>query len=718
MDVKSKFKYLGKRSLVITWFDLALWISLMLFLLKLEAASGVRAAAMCIGAAFALTAVVSFGPIRKLLCGAGCAFTIGYVFIAACICGRFTPDLKSYVWHDDAPMYYYFAKQGTEMFLQGGMYGWNSTLLGGYPAFLDQNFNMALFAWPLMLLFGGTIGVNLFVFLTIMAYPLLSYLCIRTWFPGRKDVAVWGLYFAFIFLHTFFWDFLGNCTFNRMLGIDLYIVNLALAKRFLVKKPLSSFCLLLGLALSGYAHASFFMLALLTLFMLVLLSPHRKSNLGRAMVVIMLLLLCILPYGWQMLRYHAYYVANQDRYSPPPLAGDWHSIIPAAFNSIMRNWFFTNVGECDPSFFALCFLPLWVWVLFTGDNREIKMLISLYLVLSFVIAAGLDIVHASIVRMTFALPILCAMLLALVGAGKLGDGGLSRMVARGGSLFVLCAFSYCYPQACFSWTTPRLTDLKCYSSDFVARIGSLDGNLVLFEGQGGLELATESKLGRRSEKWSDDVHHGGVFAVETGKNFFSTTHDGFHPSVFRSNMITSGTYKGRFLSEYPPAEIGALLKKWGIKYLVVWSNEARGYFGRQPSYKRIWGIDTAALQRAGFEPVQWDIYEFLDADPRRVVVSSGTGEIETKDHFTKILRLKGVKKGEDAIVRMNYFPAWMARWAGGNVDVFNESGQLALRCPADGDPVVYLYFPKYKALTMLAILSLLLCFFLSRRGYV
>jgi hypothetical protein len=261
--------------------------------------------------------------------------------------------------------------------------------------------------------------------------------------------------------------------------------------------------------------------------------------------------------------------------------------------------------------------------------------------------------------------------------------------------------------------------MSSYSENFKRKIRGLKGNLILWDGQQGYNHATESKLGRRTEKWSDDVHLVGVFAMETGKDFFASGLNGWPPSVFRANSIICGTYRGKFLSEYPAQEIRVLLRKWGIRYLVLWSEEARRYFSAQrDSYKLIWKIDTRELQRRGFEPVQWEIYEFLDADPRSVVVAPGSGEIETKGYFTKILRLRGVTKGEKVTVRMNYFPAWRAFWEGHEVDLFNEDGQLALRSPADGDLVIYLYFPKYKFLTMAAILSLLLCFFLSRRGYV
>ena len=286
-------------------------------------------------------------------------------------------------------------------------------------------------------------------------------------------------------------------------------------------------------------------------------------------------------------------------------------------------------------------------------------------------------------------------------------------------LFLLLSYVSTIGPACISWSTPRLENLEHYSPSFVRKIRGLGGNLVLFEAQGGWNYATETKLRRQSEKWSDDIHFVGVVALETGKNLFSTTIDGFHPSTFRSNAVSIGTYKGRFLSEYAPQEIDALLRKWGIKYLVVWSNEARNYFGRQGSlYKRIWNIDTGELQRAGFEPVRWEVCEFLDADPRSVVVAPGSGEIETKDYFTKTLRLQGVKTGERVIVRMYYFPSWKASWEGHAVGLFNEEGQLALRSPADGNMIIRLYFPKNTLLTILAVSSLAVCFFLAKRGIV
>ncbi|MCX6355719.1 MAG: hypothetical protein NTZ78_12585 [Candidatus Aureabacteria bacterium] len=239
----------------------------------------------------------------------------------------------------------------------------------------------------------------------------------------------------------------------------------------------------------------------------------------------------------------------------------------------------------------------------------------------------------------------------------------------------------------------------------------------MFEAQGGWNYATETNPGRTSEKWSDDVHLVGVVADEAAKNFFSVNTEGFHPSLFRGNTFIDGTYKGRFLSEYPQEEIKALLRRWGIRYLVLWIEEARHYFAAQPgSYTRIWRIDSSKTQ--GFEPVQGEIYEFLQADPRSVVVFNGSGDLETRDYFSKLVRLRRVVRGEKVVVRTNYSPAWRAYQGNNEIGLFSVDGQLAFVCPKDGNTIISLYFPKYRFLIIIALVSLALCFFLSRKRRV
>lgn len=712
MNISAEFPWGRKHTFTMGGFELAVLGGFILLGLQMEMVLGAHAFLICLILTIGLSLFLLHSRIMTLLFHPVFAFMVGYVFLIACLWGRFTPSVSSYIWHDDAPMLYAATKQGLDMLRQGGVFGWDSSLLGGFPASFECNYNLSLFGAPFMLLFGDKIGFNIMVFLSIAMFPFLIYMCVRIWLPGNRISAACGIYFACVVLNGYFGDFIGNCSFNRVWGIDFYILSLIFLGAFLKSSPFAGFFLAGSLAMTCAAHLSYFVLSIFTTIIVIVLSGHKCKSLLKLVLLLAIVSMCVSPFVGELLVYRSYFGEDIDHFIPLNKEVTITSVSIALMRAVSDALF-----HPPETWFGL--MPIFLWMLIRSSNRMLRVLVAAYVFTAVIIYSGMQFTDQSFLRMLNGMAVPPVIFLSALG-GMAGDANsFFRRVVWGGILFFVIATFSLNGFAFKSWTTPRLKDIGSYSEDFKRRIGDLKGNLILFEGQGGYNHATESKLGRRSEKWSDDVHLVGVFALETGKDLFSTGIDGFHPSVFRANAITSGTYKGKFLSEYPVEEISALLKKWGIKYLVVWSNEARSYFGHQAhSYKRIWNIDTRELQRAGFEPVQWEIYEFLDADPRSVVVASGSGEIETGDYFTKILRMYGVERGAKVIIRTNYFPAWKAFWEKHEVNLFNEDGQLALRCPADGDLVIYLHFPKYKFLTMAAILSLLMCFFLSRRGYV
>jgi uncharacterized membrane protein YfhO len=82
------------------------------------------------------------------------------------------------------------------------------------------------------------------------------------------------------------------------------------------------------------------------------------------------------------------------------------------------------------------------------------------------------------------------------------------------------------------------------------------------------------------------------------------------------------------------------------------------------------------------------------------------------DGYAKKVVLSGVEEGSRVTIRSNYFPAWKASYKGKDIPISSANGQLAFTAPASGNLTVDLKFPKYTALTIIAILALVLCWFL------
>jgi hypothetical protein len=59
------------------------------------------------------------------------------------------------------------------------------------------------------------------------------------------------------------------------------------------------------------------------------------------------------------------------------------------------------------------------------------------------------------------------------------------------------------------------------------------------------------------------------------------------------------------------------------------------------------------------------------------------------------------------VVRASYYPAWQANVAGSPVALYDSEGQLAFRAPRDGSYTVRLEYPRYGALSLIAVVALL-----------
>jgi hypothetical protein len=69
--------------------------------------------------------------------------------------------------------------------------------------------------------------------------------------------------------------------------------------------------------------------------------------------------------------------------------------------------------------------------------------------------------------------------------------------------------------------------------------------------------------------------------------------------------------------------------------------------------------------------------------------------------------LRDVGAGEPVVVRSRYYPAWRAFAAGREVPLHDIRGQLAFTTPAAGSYTVRLEYPRYRALSILALVSFL-----------
>jgi hypothetical protein len=163
--------------------------------------------------------------------------------------------------------------------------------------------------------------------------------------------------------------------------------------------------------------------------------------------------------------------------------------------------------------------------------------------------------------------------------------------------------------------------------------------------------------------------------------------------VFRGQVVGAGTYAGTAISETPADAFVAEMQRWGVRHLFVWTDASRAYLTQSGRFVERWRGDL------------WSHFELPDADSRSAVTSSGTARLHHVDFLGADVELVNATAGEAVVVRANYYPAWRASVGDHDVALFSSEGQLAFRAPASGDYVVRLEYPRYRWLSIIALMA-------------
>ena len=198
---------------------------------------------------------------------------------------------------------------------------------------------------------------------------------------------------------------------------------------------------------------------------------------------------------------------------------------------------------------------------------------------------------------------------------------------------------------------------------------------------------------RRTPRTPFDVHFEGLLPGVAGQRFYTQMWDGWIWNVFRGQVVGAGTFAGRAIELTPPEAFEAEMRRWGVKHLFVWTDASRTYLARTGSFAELW--------RGGL----WSHFELKDVDTRAVITTTGAGQLRDLSFLGGTVDLAGVASGSPVIVRANYYPAWRAYAGGREVPLYSSSGQMAFDAPDSGSYVVRLEYPRYRWLSILALLA-------------
>jgi hypothetical protein len=225
---------------------------------------------------------------------------------------------------------------------------------------------------------------------------------------------------------------------------------------------------------------------------------------------------------------------------------------------------------------------------------------------------GLTLLNSPYFGYAFVRPLhLQAVLPAVAIAAFLAQLRAPRLVLIG----LVCLLA-AYVQV-YWWQVPHVAERRDLDPALVEYVRTLDGATVLVENAFHRDM--DADLSRRTEATPFIAHAEALLAAETGKRLYAGLWDGWQWNVFRANLLAGGAFQSRSITAWPPGDLAAQLRKWGVKHAVVWSTDSTAFFSSQPMYARRWSHG------------RWTAFEFLEADPRDVAVPRGTGRLVARD---------------------------------------------------------------------------------------
>jgi len=656
------------------------------------------------------TPFVRFGQVLNWLLQPKVSLPLVLLLAIATFFIKFPPgQFGQLIFFDDYPTIYTVTLKGWEILKQGGIFGWDPRLMGGYHTVSDVSHDEIFFMLPFLPL-GPRVGFHLMIMFFYLLFPFLLYWYARLEFDRERPalLVLWiGLFTAFGFFdNLLYWGMV-----NSFIGLNLMLLNLILFALMRRGKPYADFFLILSLSLTLYAAGGFFAYSLLLLGLEFLRHLNWKM-VPRLAFVMGATFLITLTFTYHFLRFPGYFVQSDEIYNP-----SHYSMTEIATQSTKalsrladpRLWLLGKPIRYQGVFIVSIPILLslaWSWVCGTRARRVDSTMpslantgvqisgmvipVTLVMLVSLLVSPSVDMFVS---RIRFVLPALLAL---SYGAWLCRE----EHIHPAPFLIVLTILLTTLPSRLLK-PIPHVPSLRAYNAPLLDQIESLDSNLILLESMGGYNLATESSGSTQEAEMS--VHLESLFPFETSKDYLANNQEGYHHSIYRRNFFTSGAFRGRLLSDWPMPEIKSFLDQWGIRYLVLWSHIATDYFGADTDFRRIW--------RDG----SWAIYQYANAAPGDVVVDEGQGRINGRSYFEQVVELSQMRSGEQVTLRMNYFPAWRAYYGQEEIALLDENGLMGFAAPADGSYVITLRYPRYAELSLLALATIAAAFWLSWR---
>jgi hypothetical protein len=496
---------------------------------------------------------------------------------------------------------------------------------------------------------------------------------------NRRTSPGWPGGFACLGAIGFFWTLMGQGDTNSIGGVCCVVLALFASRRAQAGRRWGGPLMAAGLALALYTHAGFFLYGSAYLVLESIFYRDRRAFV-RYVLAAGTAVVMALPLYWELIRYPAFFATNNVLYAPAPI--DWPSVLRRVYYNFEMSLFphrwFNDYGALTN-----VMLPVVVWVARNGQRRR-PMFYAWCAILTMALL-GFDVVEFGgylLAREFHMLAVFTPVVIAWF---------IVEQAGRPATAWALVAVTGLYMQGSYR-PIPHVANVREFDPALVDRLATLDGPLVLLEGNPHRDLIVDPN--ERPERTPWGIHFDSMIAAETDRRYYAQTWDGFHWTPFRGQTVAGGAFRGKRLDDTPLPDFVAEMRKWGVRHLVVWSTTTKAYLDRAPAFfDRRWSEG------------RWVQYEMRDADVRDVVVPQGAGRLGELHPLGGVVHLTEVRAGEPVIVRTNYFPAWTARAGPVGVPLRSVDGQLAFDAPADGTYDVALEYPRRTGLIVVSLLT-------------
>jgi hypothetical protein len=586
---------------------------------------------------------------------------------------------------DDYTPLYQSAVNGVRLLRRGSVVGWNWWLLGGYPSSTDIAQSFAALAFIPMLIFGERVGYHVLHAVVFLAIPAFVWWDIH---QDDREAGIVAAGFAGLFTAGYFVSIGNSGDTNSLIGV--FCVGLAIvgSRAARLGRRWGGAVLMLGLTLALYSHVAFCVYAGIYLLLEAAYFRDIKAVL-RLAVAGALAVIVSLPVHWESLRYPAYISFNNTVYDPgAPL--NWPLFLRTVYYNVEilalpRRWF------NDYRSLANVWLPVLVVMAFARPRSRAGFYASAVVLTQGLLRLNTSEAGAIFDRIQHMMPLLAGPALAGFVLRFAGTRRLAVALVALIGLYVATSFT----------PVRHVPDVRTFNPPLIDRIAASDGNMILVEISPHRDM--DSDPSRRTPTTPFDVHFEGLLPGVAGQRFYSQMWDGWIWNVWRGQVVGAGTFRGRAIDQTPPPIFAAEMHRWGVRHLFVWTDASRNYLARSGLFTERWRADM------------WSDFELQDVDPREVITTAGTGRLRSLDFLGGDVELAAVTAGSPVIVRTNYYPAWRAYSGGREIPLYTADGQLAFNAPDSGSYVVRLEYPRYRWLSILALIVAFAGFWIIRR---